>query len=170
MSSVDATKTVGSLTDTEAKQLCEDTQRFSDAQVSAADRKQVACGLGAQLVASSAKPDAEAKANCTALYDACLVRPLPTQGDAGATTNACDKAKDDLKDCAATVNELTTCTADNAASFKSLIGKDFCADVKAAALDAGASPAASIFPQPASCAALLAKCPGLGKRSSGSGG
>jgi hypothetical protein len=167
VSSVDSSKTGGSLTDAEAKQYCEDTQRYSEAQVGEADRKKVGCGIGAQIVSSGAKTDAEAQSTCNQQYTACLERPLPGQGDAGPAPDPCAKAKDDLKDCTATINELNTCAADSAAVFKALVGKDFCAEAKASSPDAGTSGPPSSYKEPASCTALRQKCPNLYRDSEG---
>ena len=76
VSSVDSSKTAGSLSDAEAKQYCEDTLKYSKAQLAEADTKKIGCGLGAALSAGfGAKTDAEAKTKCTEQYNACLARP-----------------------------------------------------------------------------------------------
>jgi len=163
VSSVEPSKTGGSLSEAEAKQYCEDTRNFSKAQLSEADLKKVGCGVVAVFYAGfSAKTDAEAKTECAKQYDTCLSEPAGTR-DGGAAKDPCAGTKAALKDCAATISELNTCTADNAAAFKALVGKDFCAGAKAAAPGDAGAPSALPFEQPASCKALAAKCPNLNK-------
>ena len=163
VSSVEPSKTGGSLSDAEAKQYCEDTRSFSKAQLSEADLKKIVCGfVAASYAGFSAKTDAEAKTECTKQYDTCLTEPAGTP-DGGATKDPCAGTKAALKDCSATISELNTCTADNTAAFKALVGKDFCAGAKAGAPGDAGTASTLPFEQPASCKALAAKCPNLNK-------
>lgn len=155
--SVDSSKTGANLSDTEAKQYCEDLQAYQKAQISEDEQKKFSCGFTAQLLASfTAKDDAEAQSKCKSELDKCLAKP-PTAADAGSTADACESFMQRLKSCNATVAELNQCTGDSTAQLKSLATKDFCADAKA---DAGFA-SSPLLQQPESCKALASKCPSL---------
>lgn len=155
--SVDSSKTGASLSDTEAKQYCEDVQAYQKAQLSEDEQRKYTCGFTAQILASfGAKDDAEAQAKCRSELDKCLAKP-PTTADAGSTADACASFAQRLKDCNATVAELNQCSGDSTAQLKSFASKDFCAEAKA---DAGFASSA-LLQQPESCKALASKCPSL---------
>jgi hypothetical protein len=174
VSSVDSTKTVNSLSDSEAKQYCEDANRYAAAQSNEADAKKVVCGLTAAAIASyGAETDAEAQTKCKAQYTECMNKPADTTDtdtDAGTTEDPCADFKSRAKDCSATVGEVNQCLADRAAAFKTLASKDYCAEAKVASPDAGTSSPLTSYDDPASCKALQAKCPSLTGSSDDSGG
>lgn len=165
VSSVDSSKSMNSLSDSEAKQYCEDAQNYQKTQLGDADRKKFTCVLTARILASfGAKDDADAKSKCQEQFDKCMAGPDPN-ADAGAQAAACDNFKARLTNCTATVAEANQCVADSATEYKSIASEEPCANVHA---DAGSS-SASFFSQPASCDVLSQKCPGLAGSSSTSG-
>lgn len=170
VSSVDSTKTVNGLSDSEAKQYCEDATRYAEGQLSAADSKKIGCGFSSQFMASfNAESDSDAQTKCKALYEECLKKPdEKTETDAGASDDPCTEFKSRSKDCAATVGEVTQCMTDELAAMKALAARDFCAEAKASSPDGG-TPGSSLFEQPASCKAIESKCPGLSGKSESDG-
>lgn len=171
VTSVDSSKKIADLSDSEAQQLCRDAQAFTQSNVGEADQKKISCGISASFVASfNAKTDAEAQANCKKAYDDCLAKPsTSTQaGDGGAPKDTCADAKKQTTGCDATVGEYSQCASDSVNAYKGLASKDYCAEAKAPQPDAGASRPSTTVEQPSSCTALRQKCPQLFGSSSSS--
>lgn len=155
VTSVDSDKKVSDLSDSEAKEYCEDGQSFAEGEYAKFDMKKITCGLIAQAFAGSgAETDEEAKAACRDALESCLQQPdeptPPSEDD-------CSSFATDAKECSATVGEVNKCYTDQINQLKALEGKDFCAEAKATSSE---TPDIG-FEQPASCKAIATKCPSL---------
>jgi hypothetical protein len=161
VSSVDSSKTVNGLSDSEAKEYCQDASRFSANNLSGADAKKMVCGFtAAAFGAYGAANDQEAKTKCQEHYNSCLNEPEKNDSDAGTESDPCADFKTKAANCSATVGEVNQCLSDQAALIKSLASKDFCGEAKANAADSPTS-GGSTPETPASCKALQTKCPGM---------
>lgn len=165
VTSVDSSKQVSGLSDTEAKQVCEDAQAYVTSQFASIDTKRINCGFSAQIMgAYDATNDADAQTKCRTLFDECMNKPAET-GDAG-TTDENDGANFDCtafgsqtRDCGATVGEVSQCLSDQIAALNAVSSKDFCAEAKARSENDTSTP--SLAATPASCTAVQTKCPNL---------
>lgn len=160
VSSVDSSKQLGSLTQQEATQYCNDVNAYASKELSADDIKKATCTFSAALGTIGAKSQDDAKSKCEAAYTQCLSAPAEQQ----PTGNSCATASlDVVKGCTATVAELDQCEADQIAGLKALAAKgDPCPSVQFGA-DASAGTSSSSSSQPTSCASLQQKCPNLFK-------
>lgn len=161
VSSVDSDKVANTLSDSEAKEYCEDAQKFYADNLASLNMKRITCGYTAQLTAGiGAADDAAAQAACRTKLDECMNKPSET-ADAGTSTgddkDDCSTAKNDLKDCTAKVADLNQCAADQVAAYKALESKDWCAAAKAGTPTSTDSP----FTTPESCTKLSNSCPSI---------
>jgi hypothetical protein len=156
---------LGNLTDSDAQSLCMSTTQylFADPVVANLQCKLVGgIAAGFEVIAGTAKTDAEVQTACTKTYDQCKTS---LGGDAGAKVS-CRKPK---QSCTATIAEYEACTTDIVSTYHQLDSQfPACKDLKLSDIrpgDAGAPPA----PQsPPSCTVLMSKCPEFGS-SGGSG-
>jgi hypothetical protein len=165
VSSVDSSKQLGSLTQQEATQYCNDANAYASSALSADDIKKATCNVSAAFGTFGATSEEDAKAKCEDAYKQCVASSAPaeTGGKECATASL-----DAVKGCTATVAELNQCEADQIAALKALAAKgDPCPNIQ---FGADAGPSSSSSTQPASCASLQEKCPNLFKSDSSSGG
>lgn len=165
VSSVDSSKQVSGLSDTDAKQYCEDAQAYVSSQYKSIDTKRVSCGFYAQIYGGyGATSDADAQTKCRAQFDECMNKPDET-GDAGTTDDSDDGSTDcasfaaKTKDCGATVGEVSQCLSDQLSALNALASKDFCGEAKARSENDTSTP--ELTTTPASCKGLETKCPSL---------
>lgn len=155
VSNTDETRTLESLSPTEATTYCTDVTTYERGVVSSTDAKKVSCGTFAQLSAFGAKTDADAVAACRKSFDDCMAKPAsePT------STNTCKNAYADLQKCkgtGTTVGDMNACLTESTAQLTALASTDWCAGLKAGAPTS--SPRAGLGPK---CTAVQAKCPKL---------
>jgi hypothetical protein len=147
--SVPTDKPLGSLSDSEADQLCEDLGNYIENSSFGTDAQVVSCraaGLFA-AVSSGAQTDAAAQAACKSAYDDCMAAP-------SETTQECSKPD---ASCMATVDDYTACIDEAQGYFEQV--KQLFPPCDQLSLDdyndiAGGPPA-----PPAACEALDMKCP-----------
>jgi hypothetical protein len=143
------TTAVNALSPTEVTQLCNDTYAYFGSAIA----KATTCkwrGL-AYAASSSAPSDAQAQSNCTSKESSC------NQTDPWADNPGCN---DIPTTCAATVAEYSSCISDEAAAFNQTVnGLKTCATLTRA--DTAALFDVMAAPPPASCMALMNKCPDL---------
>ena len=143
---VSSGKTLGSLTPSEATQLCKDTSAYFGQNINPATLCKEA-GLG--FAVSSGATDAQLQKNCTSQEATCL------QG--GPAVAHCT---DITAKCAATVAQYATCITDKVADFNQKVGVlATCATVTQSDL-AAVSDFMSAVP-PASCKSVTDQCPTL---------
>lgn len=154
VTSIDSSKTVSELSESEARQYCEDSGRYFANQISEEEGRNFGCGLQASITAafSGAETDDELKANCQKALSECKSQPIPEPVE----DDECGEFVSDAKKCNATVEELNHCLADRTAEFKQLATKDFCAELT---LSSGGPGSVEEFAEPASCKAIADKCP-----------
>lgn len=141
-------KPVNTLTDDEAKQLCEELQKDE------AGLESFSCKLSGILavVFSGADTDAKAQAACKAAYDECVAGLMTSTGscDAGAVNG----------DCTATVAELEACMNDSKAAVEAASTQiPSCDTITLKDLMSGDT-TPSMEDSPASCKVIEMKCPG----------
>ena len=147
--SVPNDKPLGSLTDAESQQLCEDLSDYLSGSSFSADAQEVVCRSSGILAAvfSAPQTDAAARSACKTAYDECKAAPAESN-------QQCDKPD---ASCMATVDDYKACMADMPAYLDQVKGTfPSCAELTLDDFDAiaGEPPAT-----PASCAALDTKCP-----------
>lgn len=144
-------KTLGSLTATQATQLCNDTSAYFGRNIT----KGQACKFGALTfsVSSSAPTDADLRAGCTNTETDC------NQSD--ASTGIAIMCGSIPTSCTATVAQYSTCVVDQSALYKTnLAGLPACSVLTRADFDKITMSLPNASP-PASCDALMSACPDL---------
>jgi len=142
--------TLGSLSDAQNQQLCLDTKNFYSAL--GARLKEGTCyrvGINAALGAMTAS-DAAARSTCQSAHDACVTQP-------GGMSNITCADKPDAS-CLATVAEYAACIAD----ASEVLASQFNSSPACQSLTADLLPslgAGGAGPSPASCTAVVQKCP-----------
>jgi hypothetical protein len=138
-------KTLGSLTSSEATQLCNNTYSYFESTISQADLcKWQGLSYG---VSSSAPSDTQLQQNCKSQETPCLSAQLGTASCSSIPTS-----------CTATVAQYSTCMADQATAFsKAVDGLPGCATVTMP--DLAGVWAYMTADMPASCTAVTDKCP-----------
>ena len=142
ITTVSSSKPIGSLTPSEATQLCNDTYAYFGKAISQANYcKWAGLSYG---VSSSAPSDSQLEQNCKSQETPCL------KGSPGA-------ASCDYKNCSVTVSQYSTCMIDEAAAFNSAVGAlPGCATVTLP--DLSGVWAYMTADPPASCAAITNNC------------
>ena len=147
---------LGSLSGSQATELCNDETRFAQQSSFEMDACHEAAFLTVALTASFSPDmtDAELQAACTSAYTSCL----HPDGGAGAT-QTCSAPP---ANCTATVSELARCLDDDAAATRALAAQlPDCGSITRASLtasDGGTASAATSSPP--SCQTLQQKCSG----------
>ncbi len=156
VTSIPGNTPLGSLSGSQATELCNDEMRFAQQSSLEMDACHEAAFLTVALTASFSPDmtDAELQAACTSAYTSCL----HPDGGAGATQTCMAPPAN----CTATVSELASCLDDEAAATRALAAQlPDCGSVTRASLTANdggtASPATS---SPVSCQTLQQKCSG----------
>jgi hypothetical protein len=147
---------LGSLSGSQATELCNAEMRFAQNSSLEMDDCHEAAFLGAALTAtfSPDMTDAELQAACTSAYTSCL----HPDGGAGATQTCTAPPAN----CTATVGELAACLDDGAAATRALAAQlPDCGSLTRAGLTANdGGTASSLTSSPASCQTLQVKCSG----------
>lgn len=149
-SGVPGNLTLGSLSNAQKQQLCQDTKAFYNAL--GATLKEVTCervGIDAAS-GTMAVTDAAARSTCQKAYDACVAQPV------GMSSLSCDDTPDST--CVATVAEYEACLQDSgtnlASQYDALPPCQSLTTVSLPSLGAGGA-----GPSPPSCTAFEQKCP-----------
>jgi hypothetical protein len=147
VTTLDGSKSLGSLSATEVATLCSDTYSYYQQNISQATLcKETGLAYG---ISSSAPTDSQLRQNCTSQQAACLT--------AGFAVPSCSNIP---VACAATVAQYSTCIADQVAAFNSGVAAlATCATVTLADLQTVWAFVAA--DPPASCASLTNTCAGF---------
>lgn len=144
-------KSLGSLTDSELEQLCDDYEKFASTGSFATSTQEFSCLLSGVFLAAFSNPmtDAELQMACQAGYDECKQEPFEPEA------SECEKPD---PSCTATVAELKKCMADSAKAFEEVVAAlPACSELT---LDSE-EPETEGPMDPPSCVAVREKCPGL---------
>ncbi len=166
VTTLSGSKPIGTLTTTEATQLCNDTYAYFGKTIDQATLcKWAGLSYG---ISSSPSSDSQMEQNCKSQETPCL-----TAGSAPASCSTIPAS------CTATVSQYSACIADEAAAFNQAVNAlPSCATVTISASDMAGIWAYETGDAPASCTAITdSKCPTLdipaphaGSSSSGTGG
>jgi len=147
---------LGTLSGSQATELCNDETRFAQQSSLEMDACHEAAFLTVALTASFSPDmtDAELQAACTSAYTSCL----HPDGGAGATQTCMAPPAN----CTATVSQLAACLDDDAAATRALAAQlPDCGSITRASLTANdGGTASSATSSPASCQTLQEKCSG----------
>ena len=109
---VDGSKAVGTVTPSEAEQICKSTETWAKRAIAEAKQKELTCRIGALVVAagglggSTPSPEAQLRMACQTSFDQCMMAAFP---DAGSVAPMCQSFP---AGCTATVAEYEACLND----------------------------------------------------------
>jgi hypothetical protein len=144
-------KPLGTLSDSEVEQLCDDYEAFFSSGSFAASQQEFACLLSGVFLASLSGPmtDAELQMACKAGYDECKQMPLEPE------PSECSKPD---ASCTATVAEVEKCMKDSSQAFQDLVAElPTCAELTLTSEE----PEMTEPMDPPSCVVVREKCPGF---------
>jgi len=164
VTSIDTSKTVTQLTETEVAQFCKDIAAYGTSVLADPSFRRYSCGATAAVAAQikNASTDDALRAECRAQLETCLAKPATSDRDGGSDGEEDDSSKCPAEvkasTCSAKLSEYTQCLYEQYEAYRSVAAStDFCATLK---ID-GMTPKQPEVPPPASCSALAAKCPEL---------
>ncbi len=147
-------KVLGSLSDKEVEQLCDDLGELASSGPLATAGQEFACLMGGVLAGAFSGPsdDDELQAACQVAYDECKAEPLESE------PAECEKPD---PACTATVSELKACWDDASKAMQELIADiPSCSEITLESLES-LDPDEAEVADPPSCVTLREKCPGL---------
>jgi hypothetical protein len=148
VTTLDAARPMSQLGSVDAQRFCDEARTFMKGRIDPAEQWEFNCGMEALGASVGAEDDDMAEHLCRQRFQVCLDRASLL------TEDVCKTFDFWLKDCAASVGEVSACFADETAALTRLVSKDWCADAKVGI-------AAPFHVRPKSCVSLDATCPEL---------